>query len=164
MRNIFLFTIVIFINSCKAQVNNVKSINDKRLVENIVSQFSEKAKIKSNTSFFALYFQENPKITEVKDNKKAEYIYNGLTITIYKFESKNQINEFNKDFDIYVKSGNIFCIFDKNSNPELLKTLKTKKLPQSNAFSSNDGYDPKSWVLSFNNNGDLEKCYPYKCN
>ncbi len=166
MKNIILLLTLFLISSCKAQQKIIKSINDTQLIENIIAQFSEKAKIKIDNSVFALYFQEKPDITEVYNDNINKYIYNGLTITIYRFESQSQsqINEFRKDYDVYRKSENIFYIFDKNSNPKLLETLRINKLEQLDIENSYESYDPKSWVLNFNPKGDLEKCYPYNCN
>ncbi|MDV7698621.1 hypothetical protein N6B72_16975 [Chryseobacterium soli] len=164
MKNIIFITALFLVNSCKAQQKTIKSINDTKLTENIITQFSEKARIKIENSVFALYFQERPNITEVDNGSTNKYTYNGLTITIYRFENKNQINEFNQDYDVYKKSKNTFCIFDKNSNPKLLKNLKINKLKQTHIESVNEGYDPKSWVLNFNATGNLEKCFPYNCN
>lgn len=164
MKNIILLLALFLISSYKGQQKTIKSINDIQLIENIISQFSEKAKIKINNSVFALYFQEKPDIAEVHSDNINKYIYNGLKITIYRFESQNQINEFRKDYDVYRKAENIYYIFDKNSNPKLLEKLRINKLEQVDIENSYDSYDPKSWVLNFNSTGDLEKCYPYNCN
>jgi phage pi2 protein 07 len=164
MKNIILLLALFLISSCKAQQKTIKSINDAKLIENIIAQFSEKAKIKIDNSVFVLYFQEKPDVTEVHNDNIDKYIYSGLTTTIYRFESQSQINEFRKDYDVYRKSENIFYIFDKKSNPKLLKKLRINKLEQVDIENSYESYDPKSWVLNFNSTGDLEKCYPYNCN
>jgi hypothetical protein len=164
MKNIILFLTLFLISSCKAQQKPIKSINDTNLIEHIIAQFSEKAKIKIDNSVFALYFQEKPDIEEVHNDKIDKHTYNGVIITIYRFENQNQIKEFGKDYDVYKKTENTFYIFDKNSNPKLFKRLRIKKLIQSDIEDSYESYDPKSWVLNFNSTGDLEKCYPYNCN
>lgn len=164
MKSIILVLTLSLISSCKSQQKTIKSVNDTKLTENIIYQFSNKAKIKIDNSVFVLYFQEKPDITEVYNDNINKYIYNGLTITIYRFESQSQINEFRKDYDVYRKSENTFYIFDKKSNPKLLEKLRINKLEQVDSENSYESYDPKSWVLNFNSTGDLEKCYPYNCN
>ncbi|BFO64334.1 hypothetical protein [Chryseobacterium sp. KCF3-3] len=162
MKNVILFLVLILFNSCIAQ-QTIKSISDDKLVENIVSQFGEKAKIKVDSSVFVLYFQEKQEITEVQSGISHKHSYNGFTIIIYRFKSIYQISEFIKDYNVYKKSENTFCIFDKSSSSEFVKRLKTNKL--SYIKPNNDsGYDPKSWVLNFDAKGNLEKCYPYNCN
>ncbi|MCY0979423.1 hypothetical protein PGH12_04680 [Chryseobacterium wangxinyae] len=164
MKRIILIVTLFLVSSCKAQQKSIISVNDINLTENIINQFSEKAKIKIDNSVFALYFQEKPDITEVDNDNINKYIYNGLTITICRFENQNQINEFRKDYDVYRKSVNAFYIFDKDSNPKLFEKFRKNKLEQINIENSYEGYDPKSWVLHFNSMGNLEKCNPYNCN
>jgi len=82
MKSIILVLTLSLISSCKSQQKTIKSVNDTKLTENIIYQFSNKAKIKIDNSVFVLYFQEKPDITEVYNDNINKYIYNGLTITI----------------------------------------------------------------------------------
>jgi len=164
MKNITLIILLVLINSCIAQQKKIKSLNDDNLTENIINQFSSKANVKIENSIFVLYFQEKPSIKEVENEKEREYIHDGIIVTIYRFESINQISEFSKDFDIYKKSNKIFYIFDKNSNDKVLGYLKVNKLSQFDMVIADKDYDPKSWVITFNSSGYLEKCSPYNCN
>ncbi len=94
MKSIIQFLILFLISSCKAQQKSIKSINDAKLIEHIIAQFSDKAKIKIDISLFALYFQEKPDIKEVYNDRTDMYTYNGIIITIYRFENQNQTKEF----------------------------------------------------------------------
>ncbi|UZT98340.1 hypothetical protein ODZ84_01870 [Chryseobacterium fluminis] len=164
MKKIILLLIVSMFHFCTAQ-KIIKSLDDKNLIENIVTQFSEKAKIKNENSVFALYFKENPEITEVQGGIENKQIYDGFTATIYRFEHQDQVNAFAKDFDVYSTSKNIFYIFDRSSNSEFLKRLKKNKLSVLDInYNSTTGYDPKSWVLNFDSENLLKECYPYDCN
>lgn len=164
MRNIILIIALILINSCTAQQKTIKSLNDNKLTEKIVNQFSNKANVKIDNSIFALYFQEYPNMTEVHNDNVTDYTHDGITITIYRFESVNQINEFSKDYEVYKKSNKIFYIFNKNSNPKTLSSFKINKQSYFDTTVTDGGYDPKSWAITFNRDGDLEKCSPYDCN
>ncbi len=164
MKNIILLLILLIFNFCTAQ-KRIRSINDANVIENIVFQFTQKAKIKFEDSVFVLYFQEKPQIVEVLDNMENKQTYKGSTITIYRFENENQISEFVNSFNVYQKSKNIFYIFDKKSNPRFLRKLKKNPLYISKFnYNSDIGYDPQSWVLNFNIKNQLEECYPYDCN
>lgn len=164
MKKIILFILMNSFSSCIAQ-KDIKSLSDKNIIRNMISQFSEKAALKNSNSIFAVYFQEKPKIIEVDNNVSNENIYNGFNITVYNFKDASQINSFVGSFDIYKYSENIFCIFNKGNTSELLMKFKKNKLSQPNICSDlSDGYDPKSWVLSFDLKGKLEKCSPYPCN
>jgi len=164
MKNTILIIALILINSCNAQQKIIKSLNDNKLTEKIINQFSNKANVKIDNSIFALYFQENPHMTEVHNDNVTNYTHDGITITIYRFGSVNQINEFSKDYEVYKKSNKIFYIFNKNSNHKTLNSFKINKQSYFDMTVINDGYDPKSWTITFNRDGDLEKCSPYDCN
>ncbi len=165
MKNLLLFVLLFIFNSCYAQKGQIKSLNDDDLLTDIVNQFSKKANIEIKKSFFAIYFQEMPVVNSVKNGVLKKDIYNGIIVTVYRFENKMQIYRFANEFDIYVNTNNIYSIFDKNTNLNFLKRIKSKRINLENKSDSNsDYYDPKTWVLNFDKEGNLEKCYPYVCN
>lgn len=163
MKNLILFICFIFLNSCKSQLK-INTIYDQNLVENITKQFSKEINIDPNKSIFAIYFQEKPLVTEVKNNTPNNK-YKGFIVTIYKFHNEYQINEFVTKLNVYKVRDNIFCIFDKDSRSTFLKHLKINNISKSYPYSNNSTYyDPKTWILNFDSDGKLEKCYPYECN
>lgn len=163
MKNLILLISFILLNSCKAQTK-INTIYDKNLIQNLTNQFSKQINTDSYKSTFAIYFQEMPLVTEVKNNTSNENKYEGFTVTIYKFQNEYQINEFVKNFNVYKTRSNIFCIFNKDSKADFLKSIKINKVSESHSTDSNNYYDPKTWILNFDSNGKLEKCYPYDCN
>ncbi|MCJ7936026.1 MAG: hypothetical protein MUW56_20955 [Chryseobacterium sp.] len=162
MKKLILLMCFILLNSCKAQ-KTINTIYDKNLIQNLTNQFSKEINTDPYRSTFAIYFQEKPLVTEVKNNTSNKNKYEGFIVTIYKFQNEYQINEFVKDFNVYKTRSNIFCIFDKNSKTTFLKSIKINKVSKSYSSNSNNYYDPKTWILNFDSNGKLEKCYPYEC-
>lgn len=162
MKRIILLAILTLFTSCKSQ-QSFDSIFDKNLTSKIINQFNEKYQLDSKNTLYAFYIQENPEINSVTNNETTSSKKSGTVITVYSFKTKEQIFQFTREFNVYRGNELEYYIFDKASPATFLSNLK-KNLVTTSSQISDGNYDPKSWVLSFYDNGKLEKCYPIECN
>lgn len=60
MKNTILIIALILINSCNAQQKIIKSLNDNKLTDKIINQFSNKANVKIDNSILLYTFKKIP--------------------------------------------------------------------------------------------------------